>query len=76
MIREFVFFVAILTAAWLVGLGASGVVFAVASRPTRCVGLPPSCHIGQEPVCLCESQWRHSCEWRCVTREGRPVQEP
>lgn len=63
--------VAVLLFAWLLGTTASGVVVAVASRPTRCVGIPPSCHIGQEPVCLCESQWRASCEWKCMAREGK-----
>ena len=76
MIRELALIAALLLTAWLVGSGAAGAVVAVASRPTRCVGLPPSCHIGQEPVCLCKSQWRHSCEWKCVTREGRPAVQP
>jgi hypothetical protein len=67
--REIAICVALMLVAWGVGTGFSGAAVAVASRPTHCTGIPPSCHVGQIPICLCESQWWESCRWKCV---GRP----
>ena len=47
-------------AAWL-ALGD-----AEAADAPRCPGIAPICHLGQSAICLCSSQWRSSCEWRCV----------
>ena len=33
---------------------------------TQCMGVAPSCHVRQVPMCICMSASRMSCSWQCV----------
>lgn len=33
----------------------------------RCADARPICHIAQVPLCICDSAWRKSCTWHCVS---------